>query len=156
MVTIVNFRPEHAQAFHDINLGWIEEMFEPEPVDLEVLKNPQEHILDHGGHILIALLDGRPVGAGALMCTGPSRYELTKMGVLPEAQGYKIGSRLLEALVEKAREFGAQDLYLLTSRKCQAAVHLYERFGFVHDGDVMREHGGNYGRTDVAMSYPNL
>ena len=154
MVSIVDFEPKYAQAFHDINLQWLEELFQPEPIDLEVLKNPKENILATGGHILIALLDGEPVGAGALKCSGPGCFELTKMGVLPKAQGHQIGSRLLAALVEKARELAARELYLLSSRKCEAAVHLYERFGFVHDQEVMRNHGANYGRCDVAMSYP--
>lgn len=154
MLSIVDFEPQYAQAFHDINLQWIEELFEPEPIDLEVLKDPQKHILDRGGIVLIALLDGKPVGAGALKRSGEQGFELTKMGVLPEAQGHKVGGKLLAALVEKARELKASELYLLSSHKCAAAVHLYEKFGFVHDKHVMATHGGEYDRCDVAMSYP--
>lgn len=154
MLAIVDFEPQFAQAFHDINLQWIEDLFTPEPIDLEVLKNPQKHLLDQGGIVLIALLNGKPVGAGALKRSGEHGFELTKMGVLPEAQGHKVGGKLLAALVEKAREFEASELYLLSSHKCEAAVHLYEKFGFVHDEQVMATHGGDYARCDVAMSYP--
>ncbi len=154
MLSIVDFEPKYAQAFHDINLQWIEDLFVPEPIDLEVLKHPQEHILEAGGAILIALLDGKPVGVGALKRSGSHGFELTKMGVLPEAQGHKVGRQLLSALVSRARELEAQELYLLSSRKCEAAVHLYEVFGFVHDDQVMQRHGGGYARCDVAMSFP--
>ncbi len=151
---IVDYRPEFAAAFRDINLEWIETMFSAEALDLEVLNHPDRHILEPGGQILVALLEGQPVGVGALMCTGPGRYELTKMGVRPAAQGHKAGARLLLALVERARQLEADELYLLSSTKCEAAVHLYEKHGFVHDGDIMERFGKNYQRCNVAMSYP--
>lgn len=154
MIEIVDYRPEHAEDFRDINLEWIEELFSVEPIDREVLSHPQKYILDPGGHILVALLEGRPVGVGALMPTSPGRFELTKMGVRPAAQGHQAGKKLLQALVEKAADLGAQELYLLSNFKCAAAVHLYEKFGFRHDPDVMARHGAAYSRCDVAMSYP--
>lgn len=154
MIEIVDYRPEHAEDFRDINLEWIEELFTVEEIDREVLSHPQKYILDPGGHILVALLDGRPVGVGALMRTSPGHFELTKMGVRTAAQGHQAGAKLLRALLDKAAELGAQQLYLLSNRKCAAAVHLYEKFGFVHDPEVMARHGGNYQRCNVAMSYP--
>ena len=154
LVSIVDFEPRYAQAFHDINLQWLEEMFEPEPLDLEILRHPIRSVIEPGGHIMIALLDGEPVGAGALKRVAPGVFELTKMGVLPQAQGHKIGSRLLAALVDKAKQLQASELYLLSSWSCEAAIHLYERFGFVHDERIMKEYGVNYQRCEVAMSYP--
>jgi RimJ/RimL family protein N-acetyltransferase len=44
-------------------------------------------------------------------------------------------------------------IYLLTNRKCAAAIHLYEKLGFVHDEAIMRSFGARYERCDVAMSY---
>lgn len=153
-VEIVDYQPAYAEAFRDINLEWIEEMFAVESIDLEVLSHPQEHILDHGGQIVVALLDGQPVGVGALKRTGPGCYELTKMGVRPAAQGHRVGARLLQALVDRAGQLKADELYLLSSNKCAAAVHLYEKFGFVHDARIMARYGARYARCDVAMSYP--
>ena len=37
---------------------------------------------------------------------------------------------------EHAREMGADPLYLLTNRKCAAAIHLYEKLGFVRAGAI--------------------
>lgn len=151
---IVDYRPEHASAFRDINLEWIEEMFSAEALDREILDHPDRYILDPGGQILVALLDGEPVGVGALMQVAPGRFELTKMGVRPAARGHKAGARLLLALITRARELEARELYLLSSTKCEAAVHLYEKHGFVHDSDTMERYGKNYARCSVAMSYP--
>ena len=154
MLEIVDYEERYAADFRDINLEWIEEMFTVEEIDRQILCDPQTHILDGGGHIKVALLGGRAVGVAAVMQTAPGHFELTKMGVRPEARGHSAGTKLLQAMVERARALGAQELYLLSSRKCQAAVHLYEKFGFRHDLEVMARHGGNYSRCDVAMSYP--
>ena len=45
-------------------------------------------------------------------------------------------------------------LYLLTNRKCAAAIHLYEKLGFEHDPAILQSHGKRYERCDVAMSFP--
>lgn len=39
-------------------------------------------------------------------------FELSKMGVLPEAQGLKLGWKLGEKAIEKAKSVGAKKLYL--------------------------------------------
>ena len=142
-----------AAAFHDINTAWITAMFVMEDHDREVLAHPREHIVDKGGTILFAALpDGTIVGTGALMPTAPGAYELTKMGVLESARGSGAGALLLDALIAHARTLPDLDtLYLLTSRKCAAAIHLYEKAGFRHDAAIMARFGGDYERCDVAM-----
>lgn len=151
---IVEFRPEHAEAFREINLEWIEGMFSAEALDLEILENPERFILEPGGRIMVALLEGEPVGVGALMQVAPGCFELTKMGVRPAAQGHSAGARLLLALIAKARALNARELYLLSSTRCEAAVHLYQKHGFRHDPDIMERYGKNYSRCNVAMSFP--
>jgi ribosomal protein S18 acetylase RimI-like enzyme len=48
---------------------------------------------------------------------------------------------------------GADPLYLLSNRRCAAAVHLYEKLGFQHDAEIMARYGARYERCDVAMRY---
>jgi|SRR5579863_1135871 len=48
---------------------------------------------------------------------------------------------------------GEAVLYLLTKARCAAAAHLYEKLGFVHDADIMRDYGASYERCNVAMRY---
>jgi ribosomal protein S18 acetylase RimI-like enzyme len=44
-------------------------------------------------------------------------------------------------------------LFLLTNRKSEAAIHLYEKLGFVHSDDIMERHGKRYARCNVAMAF---
>jgi ribosomal protein S18 acetylase RimI-like enzyme len=152
--SIVEYRDELAGVFRDINAQWISAMYRMEDVDRDVLDHPRERIIDPGGAILFVQAQGLGiVGACALRKTGPREFELTKMGVLEAARGLKAGETLLAAAIARAQSMGAQVLYLLSNRKSAAAIHLYEKLGFVHDADIMREHGAHYGRCDVAMRY---
>lgn len=143
-----------ARHFHDINAEWIEAMFALEPTDRDVLENPHERIIASGGDILFVEAPGLGiVGTCALQRTGPGSFELTKMGVRETARGLKAGEFLLEAIIARAQELGAAKLYLLTSHKCAAAIHLYHKVGFEHDAAIMAEYGARYQRCDVAMRY---
>ncbi|WP_171745175.1 bifunctional helix-turn-helix transcriptional regulator/GNAT family N-acetyltransferase [Sphingomonas sp. AP4-R1] len=143
-----------APHFRTINGQWIEAMYRLEQTDIDVLDHPRERIIDGGGTILFVEAPGLGiVGACALQKTGPDQYELTKMGVLESARGLKAGEFLLKAMIAKAGEMGARRLYLLSNRKSEAAIHLYEKLGFAHDAGIMAEFGARYARCDVAMLY---
>jgi N-acetylglutamate synthase-like GNAT family acetyltransferase len=155
MLSIVEYRDDLAQAFHEINAEWIESMFVLEPIDRHVLENPRESIIDAGGAILFVELEGRGiVGAGALRWSEPGQLELTKMGVKSGLRGLKAGEFLLNALIERARKMQPERLYLLTNKTCAAAIHLYEKSGFVHDGELLAAARHHYDRCDVAMTFP--
>jgi ribosomal protein S18 acetylase RimI-like enzyme len=152
---ILEYTDAHAAAFHDINAQWIESMFVLEDHDRHVLTHPRELILDPGGAILMVSSKAHDiVGACALMKTSEGIFELTKMGVLENVRGLKAGEFLLRAVLERAATMEMTTLYLLTSSKCEAAIHLYEKNGFVHDAAIMETYGATYARCDVAMSYP--
>lgn len=143
-----------ARDFHDINAQWISAMFALEPTDRDVLENPRERIIAAGGTILFVEAPGLGVvGTCALQPTGGTGVELTKMGVRESARGLKAGEFLLAAIIARAQTMGADPLYLLTNRKCEAAIHLYEKLGFVHDQAIMDTYGARYQRCDVAMRY---
>jgi ribosomal protein S18 acetylase RimI-like enzyme len=154
MLRIIEFRDELAHHFYDINAEWIEAMFVLEDVDRHVLQNPRETIVDAGGAILFVELEGTGiVGAGALRWDEPGQLELTKMGVKPGLRGQKAGEFLLAALIERAVTMNPDRLFLLTSTKCQAAIHLYEKAGFRHDAELLAAARHHYERCDVAMTY---
>src|SRR5450830_338422 len=85
--------------------------------------------------------------------TGERSFELTKMGVRASARGLKVGEFLLRAVIDRALDIGAEPLYLLTNKKCEAAIHLYEKAGFEHDAAIMARYGARYERCNVAMRY---
>lgn len=141
-----------ARDFHDINAQWISSMFTLEATDREVLENPRARIIEPGGAVLFVESPGLGVvGTCALQKTGDSSFELTKMGVRESARGLKAGEFLLDAMIDRAYAMGSEKLYLLTNKNCAAAIHLYEKRGFVHDPEIMAQYGARYERCDVAM-----
>jgi len=153
-LSIHDYSDALAPHFHDINVEWIESMFRLEPADREVLEDPRGHIVDPGGAILFVEAPGLGiVGTCALRKTGTRSAELTKMGVRASARGLKAGEFLLAAAIARAQAMGIDDLYLLTNSKCAAAIHLYEKLGFLHDAGTMARHGARYERCDVAMRW---
>lgn len=153
-VLVKPFSPALAHHFETINKQWIEDMFRLENVDKQVLSDPQSHIIDKGGKIWFA---EHPklgiVGTCALWKKGDNSFELTKMGVLKSARGLKVGEILLQHVLNEAQSLGIKKLFLLTNAKCESAIHLYEKNGFVHDKTIMQDYGKNYARCNVAMLY---
>jgi ribosomal protein S18 acetylase RimI-like enzyme len=151
---IREFSDELAPVFRDINAEWLSAMYSLEPVDIEVLAHPRERFVDTGGAVLFVEAEGLGiVGTCALHRTGPGEFELTKMGVRESARGRKAGEALLRAAIERAQAMGAELLYLLSNSKSAAAIHLYEKAGFVHDAAILQRFGARYGRCNVAMRY---
>lgn len=141
---------QHHEAFRALNEEWIRDLFGVvEEADYYEFDHPVENIIEKGGYIFIALLNGQPVGTFAMMrCARPEYdYELVKFAVSPKAQGHGIGRRLLEACLTQARRTGGFRLFLESNFKCAAAVHLYEKYGFRH---LKVEHS-DYARCDVQM-----
>lgn len=153
-LAIRDYSDDLAREFHDINAEWISEMFRMEETDRQTLENPRTNIIDPGGTILFVEAPGLGiVGTCALQRTSATGFELTKMGVRKAARGLKVGEFLLGAVIARAEAMGADPLYLLTSSRCAAAIHLYEKLGFHHDADIMADYGARYARCDVAMRY---
>ena len=146
-VVIVPYHFAHKAAFRDINVQWIEDHFVVEPEDLHQLDHPQQ-ILDAGGAIFIALMDGEPVGTTALVRTQTGGFELAKMAVTPATRGHGVGRRLGEAAIAEARRRRAKEVYLESNRKLEAAITLYRKLGFV---EVDRG-PSPYARCDIQMA----
>ncbi|MEL6142329.1 MAG: helix-turn-helix domain-containing GNAT family N-acetyltransferase [Bacteroidota bacterium] len=149
-VQMVDFEPDHAEAFRDLNFQWIEQYFTIEEADRAALEHPQSYILDKGGHIIIALLAGEPVGTCALikMDSLEYDYELAKMAVAPRAQGLGIGFQLGEAILKKASVLGANTVYLESNTKLQPALALYRKLGF----EEVVGQSSPYARANIKMA----
>lgn len=151
---LVEYDERLVPEFDAITREWVEDMFTLEANDLKIIENPKAMILDRGGEILFVEAAGLGiVGTCALMRVDGDSFELTKMGVRASARGLKAGEFLLHRVLERARQMPIGELFLLTNLKCTAAVHLYEKAGFVHDADIMERYGKRYARCNVAMSY---
>lgn len=143
------FRPGDEQAFKALNEIWISKDFVLEPGDREVLNDPRGKILEPGGEICVAEVDGAVVGCCALVVIGPQEYELAKMTVSESVRGRGIGRKLLQFAIDHARAIGARRLYLESNTKAASAIHLYEELGFRHLAGP--EHASKYARADTFM-----
>ncbi|WP_343306287.1 bifunctional helix-turn-helix transcriptional regulator/GNAT family N-acetyltransferase [Chitinophaga niabensis] len=131
-VQIVDYKPAYREAFRTLNEEWISTWFKMEEADHKALDDPKGYILNKGGHILVALYEGAPVGVCALIKMKDPEYdfELAKMAVSPRAQGKNIGWLLGNAVIEKARSLGARKIYLESNTVLKPAINLYYKLGF--------------------------
>jgi GNAT superfamily N-acetyltransferase len=130
-VIIEDYQPKYEEAFRILNEAWIAAHFEIEQADRTVLDNPHEYIVDRGGFIFVATLDGEPVGVCALLRRADlDGYELAKMAVSPEARGKSIGFLLGKAAIERATSLNAARVYLESNTQLAPAIRLYEKLGF--------------------------
>ena len=149
-VEIVEYQPQYKKAFYELNRKWIELYWELEPHDIEVLENPEKHILEKGGHIFVALYNGFPVGVCALCpmpAESPYDYELAKLAVNNSIQRKGIGRRLCDAVIEKARDLGGEKLFLESNTRLKPAIALYRKLGFKE----LPEYHPAYARGDIQM-----
>ncbi|PRY25148.1 acetyltransferase (GNAT) family protein [Aliiruegeria haliotis] len=82
------------------------------------------------GEILIARLDGKPVGCAMMRQTEPGIVEIQRVYVAPEARGHGIGKDLTLRLMALARKDGQRIMRLDTGPALTEAIGLYRSLGF--------------------------
>ena len=149
-VQVVDYSAEYADAFARLNKEWLEKYFSVEPIDHEILEDPQRRIIDTGGAILYCVDGGEAVGTVALKSSAPGVFELTKMAVTQSHQGRGLGRLLLRAAVERFTQMDGTRLYLESHSSLTRALRLYESAGFCHEPPPKPS---EYQRADVYMVY---
>ena len=83
-------------------------------------------------YLVLEVNDKAVGGCGIYPSNGlPARYaELVRFFLSPEIQGNGFGNVLMEKCEELAKEKGYTHLYLESFPEMEAAVHLYEKFGY--------------------------
>ena len=147
-VSVVPYDASHHEAFRRLNEAWISRYFRLEAPDLRVLEAPQEQILDKGGHILVAVRDGEPIGVCALLRVDDQTFELAKMAVAEHARGLGAGYLLGEAAKARARAAGASRLILESNTVLEPAIALYRKLGFTEFTGAPSE----YDRCNIHMA----
>lgn len=86
----------------------------------------------HIRHAIVAYLDGRTAGCGAVKPLETGVMEVKRMFVLPEFRGKGIASKVLAELERWALELGARACCLETGQNQPEAIALYEKCGYQH------------------------
>jgi GNAT superfamily N-acetyltransferase len=146
---IVTFDAAYADDFKRLNRVWLERYFQVEPLDVDVLSNPEEAIVKPGGMVFFALLDGAVVGTCALIRHTEGLFELSKMAVDDTQQGQGIGTHLLMHVIEWARSQSIQKLFVETNTVLERAVRLYQRVGF--RATAYDSSNAHYHRTNLKL-----
>jgi GNAT superfamily N-acetyltransferase len=79
---------------------------------------------------MLGVIDGRPVGCGALQPISAAVGEVRRMYVRPAYRGQGLSKLILAALEERAFELGYECMRLETGRLMNRAISLYEGVGF--------------------------
>lgn len=129
-VQIFEFDTQYAADFARLNYEWLNQYFEVEPHDREMLDAPEEYIIQRGGQIFFAAVGNEIVGTAALIVEAPDTYELAKMGVTNQYRGLKIGKKLIQHAIAYSRSEGKKRVVLESNTKLTAALNLYIQTGF--------------------------
>jgi ribosomal protein S18 acetylase RimI-like enzyme len=146
-IEIIEFSEELSEPIKTLNYEWLEKYFSVEEGDVASLSNPQKYIIDKGGHIYYAKLNGEIVGTASLLKKNKTVYELGKMAVNDKAQGHGIGTILLEHCLNIAKQKQITTLILYSNTILQSAIHLYRKYGF----EEVELESGLYERANIKM-----
>ena len=78
----------------------------------------------------VLLKDDAPVGLGLIASRDGNISRLAAMGIVKELRGQGAGTWLVDALLKEARARGDEKMLLEVIYENEAAVHIYEKFGF--------------------------
>jgi len=147
-VVIIPFESKHAPYFKELNIAWLEKYFVVEPKDEKLLNDCKKSILDIGGYIFMASYNTKIVGCFSLIPYKENYFELGKMAVAVDFQGFKIGQLMLSYAIDFAKNNKWNGITLYSSTKLPAALHIYRKYGFK---DIPLEKDLPYLRSDVKM-----
>lgn len=147
VVEIIVFSEELSEPIKTLNCEWLEKYFRIEEGDVASLSDPQKHIIDKGGHIYYAKLNGEIVGTASLLKKSETVYELGKLAVSDKAQGHGIGTILIEHCLNIAKQKQIKTLILYSNTILQSAIHLFRKYGF----EEVDLESGVYERANIKM-----
>lgn len=82
-------------------------------------------VIEHIRDFVVAELDGRFVGCGALHVVWSDMAEIRSIAVHPDVQRIGVGRAMADALIDIARELGVPTVYAFTY-----VQHFFEKLGF--------------------------
>ena len=102
-------------------------------IESELVDLPGEYV-EPAGALLVAMVDGRPAGCGAIRALPdvdyPNACEMKRLFVRPAFRRFGLGRLLAQALIEQAEQAGYSTLLLDTLDDMEAARGLYAELGF--------------------------
>lgn len=130
MIEIISYQDKYQPDFKQLNIEWLEKYNLTESHDLEILDDPEGTVIGGGGCIFLAMDGEKVIGTAGLWKENEQEYELVKMTVDPAYRGKGISKILLDRCLDAARKLAAKKIFLYSNSQLQAALKLYEKYGF--------------------------
>ena len=146
-IEIIDYSDDLSEPIKTLNYEWLEKYFHVEEGDVISLSDPKRYIIDKGGYICYARLNGEIIGTASLLKKSETVFELGKMAVNVKVQGLGIGTILLEQCLNVAKQKQITTLILYSNTKLQSAIHLYRKYGF----QEVELESGLYERANIKM-----
>lgn len=146
-IEIIEFSDVLAEPIKTLNYEWLQKYFHLEEGDILSLSNPRKYIIDKGGYIYYAKLNDEIIGTVSLLKKSEAIFEVGKMAVSDKAQGYGIGTVLLEHCLNVAKQKQIKTLILYSNTQLKSAVHLFRKYGF----NEIELESGVYERANIKM-----
>jgi DNA-binding MarR family transcriptional regulator/N-acetylglutamate synthase-like GNAT family acetyltransferase len=147
-ILLKKYSAELKDHFYTLNKQWIEEYFEMEEADYDVLTQPEKLLKEQGAEIYFAEFNGEIAGTFYILPITNDTIEFSKFAVAPQFQKRGIGAFLLNAAIQRARELHAKKLVLYTSPILISALNLYIKYGFLFTENDRSDY---YKRATVKM-----
>lgn len=128
-IIIQPFQPEDQAEVRALILAGLQEHWGV----LDPRKNPDLqdiHTSYAEAVFLVARMQSRIIGTGALVPRGLATGEILRMSVAGDLRRRGVGSLLLHRLIEEAKALGMRQLVLETTETWQPAIAFYRGFGF--------------------------
>ena len=103
---------------------------DPDGTDSDLKDVEASYIKSGGVFEVIESPDGLILGTGGLFPVEADACEVRKMYLSKSARGKGLGKKLLQRLLQKAKELGFKRVELETASVLKEAIGLYESFGF--------------------------
>lgn len=146
-IDIIEFSDDLKEHIKTLNYEWLQKYFTIEKGDDLSLTNPRQEIIEKGGYIFYAKVNGEIVGTVSLLRKTDTVFELSKMAVAEKTRGLGIGKLLIGHCINFARVNNISKLILYSNTKLEPAIHLYRKYGFF---ETPLE-PGRYERANIKM-----
>ncbi|MGM7702857.1 GNAT family N-acetyltransferase [Pseudalkalibacillus sp. Hm43] len=103
-------------------------LFQTTGWDLKFTVDSLFEAISNSWYVLSAYEDGELVGFGRVVSDGVYQAMICDLIVLPDYQGNRIGSRILEELLRKCEQHSIRMVVLMSAK---GKAGFYKRFGFV-------------------------
>jgi RsiW-degrading membrane proteinase PrsW (M82 family)/ribosomal protein S18 acetylase RimI-like enzyme len=106
--------------------------------------------LQDNHHFFIVYNAGIPIGFTSYSAVEPSIFKLHKIYILPQQQGRGTGRKVMEQVIERIKQEGANTLRLNVNRN-NPALQFYEKLGFIPIGAEDTDIGNGYLMEDYVL-----